>query len=913
VNSWHRTSDWGILRAGSADAPDAAWHAARLSDVLRVGGVASGPLVVSSIQSGVWIVNEMGGPAIPLSWEWPSLGIWGARIPAVTCLAQGTHSPDHVYAGGAALAETDTTQPAPLFHWRDIPLLDANHNPLGRINRMVVVRELQKLVLACDNGVFWATIPPPGGTYLFNPAGGLPGQRFSGLAEGPVNTVIAGAWGTDLKNHFGIFVGTWGSALGPLTFAPASIAGIKPALMRRTDLAACAGDRTKLYAVCGGGNPTTPATDSAGNILYDKFGNVTWANDNDFILAVLVSGDGGLTWGPTSATVTGDPRPLFPGNVGSDVAGHTQDGYVGCIGVSPVDSRQVAVGMGEPLLSTDGGASWTAFTELSGPGFAHRHTDTHALLFDPSAPKTLYIGSDGGLATTPDLGATWQTATNRQLPNHEFYKVTASPKDAGLVAGSLQDNGNLEAPLYITVDPWKTLDDGDGVMTQFVSTGDLLRQNNTATDIDPSGATVEYGRKVRAATWDPVGRQFQDRQMFPTPPLSEGVIPVDGTGDGLAVPANQDGLELTEPIAIPGYSNAQAEPMVAVGASGRGVFGLFGQANGNSHWTPLATVPNLPSKDAKGNPLPYFISAVTSPDGKLIFAGTNNGRVFRLLSPNFTVTDVSDAAVSVPVIRIVAFATDRAFLIAGTGVFRLSVSAAGGATWTKLTGKVLPGGASALLPTADQFNALAADSTTVPPTLYVCTAFGIFVSADEGDAWLPFVDGLPNAPLCTDLRWVEESSGVTFLYLATQGWSAFRRPLNVQEGTFSTVVVDGQMELIDQVLFGNLVGDDTTFVWFNDSRVLGPFHPIDSLTFSGKEKLGGEIQAKITLNLAWKVDSSVVVTWNADMQGDDENDGADGKVTVATGTTQPVEAHLATDTSWWEEPDRVNISLTVTN
>src|SRR5215469_5068915 len=162
MNSWHPISNWGILRNGKVDDADAAWHAARASDVLRVGGVATGPLLTSSIESGVWVVDEAGGPAKSLSWQWPTPGVWEARYPDVSCLAQGIHSPEHVYAGGRALSETDTTHPNPLFNWRSIPLEDANKLPLGRINRMVVIQELRKLVLACDKGVYWASIPTAG-------------------------------------------------------------------------------------------------------------------------------------------------------------------------------------------------------------------------------------------------------------------------------------------------------------------------------------------------------------------------------------------------------------------------------------------------------------------------------------------------------------------------------------------------------------------------------------------------------------------------------------------------------------------------------------------------------------------------------------------------------------------------------
>ena len=918
MNSWKRISDFGILNDSQADPNDAGspWHAARLFDVLRVGGVASGPLLCANRQSGLWIVNPLGGPAIPLSWDWPAPNVWTGPKPDVVCLAQGLTS-QHVYAGGSALSETDVTKPAPLFNWRSISIADANKKDLkpGTINRIVVISQLQKLVLACDNGVFWAHIPPPGGTYVFQQAA-LPGQRFSGLALGLGTSVIAGAWGTNLSPvistlHAGIFVGTWATGMGPLNFKPATIFDVNVRLMRRTDIAACANDRRFLYAVCSGGNPTKPEIDPAtGKFAVDAFGNVVWTNDDDFILRVLRSEDGGVTWHRTGKLVIDNPQPLFPGSPKGDVAGHTQNGYTGCIGVSPFDPAVVAIGMTNQLLSKNHGEGWQLFTDDSGPGNLHRHADTHAMVFDPALPGTLHICCDGGLVTTSDLGTSWQTGANRQLPNLEFYKVAPSLKDSGLVAGSLQDNGNIYAPQYITLDPWKTLDYGDGVMTQFVSTGDLLRQNNTLEAPDASGTQIEYGRQVRAASWDSKQRRFTDRSMFSTSPLSQGVIPVDNTGAGLTVPAGEDGLELTEPVATPTFANSAGELMVAVGINGLTVLGLFAKSDGNSHWTPLTTVPSLPDLDpTTGKPKPYFLSAITSPDGTFIIIGTNNGKVFRVDTPN-SVTNISDPVISLEIIRIVAFAPDRAFLIAGPGMFRLSITPSGTATWIHVTGKVLPSGVPATLPGDQPFNALAADPTTTPPTLYVAGGAGIFESRDNGDSWLPFVDGLPTAPLCQDLRWVQEESGVTFLYLATQGWSVFRRVLNVQEGSFSTLSVDGHMDLTDRVLLGTFTGDDYTAVWFMDSRVLGPFHPIDQMKFHGDETTGGEIHADLTLDLLWKVDSSVLVTWDAEMKADDDSESNTGSVAVPVGDVGEVAISLKTGEL---EPDRAEIDFNATN
>src|SRR5215467_5651121 len=103
---WKWANTWGILRHGEPDNSDAVFHAGRLVDALRLTSAVGTPLLVASDSSGVWLANESGGPAIPLSWNWQS--------PALECLAQGPFGAQHVYAGGASLHETDITQPAPL-------------------------------------------------------------------------------------------------------------------------------------------------------------------------------------------------------------------------------------------------------------------------------------------------------------------------------------------------------------------------------------------------------------------------------------------------------------------------------------------------------------------------------------------------------------------------------------------------------------------------------------------------------------------------------------------------------------------------------------------------------------------------------------------------------------------------------
>jgi hypothetical protein len=116
--------------------------------------------------------------------------------------------------------------------------------------------------------------------------------------------------------------------------------------------------------------------------------------------------------------------------------------------------------------------------------------------------------------------------------------------------------------------------------------------------------------------------------------------------------------------------------------------------------------------------------------------------------------------------------------------------------------------------------------------------------------------------------------------------------------------------MFDHYLFDFAGGVDASFVWFKDTRVLGPFHPIDEMKFHGDEVIGGEISADVKLDLLWKKDSSIDVTCNASMNADDDSLSVSKTVNVPAGSVESVTVDFKTAEI---EPDRVNIHFTATN
>jgi hypothetical protein len=119
--------------------------------------------------------------------------------------------------------------------------------------------------------------------------------------------------------------------------------------------------------------------------------------------------------------------------------GLTTRGYYYCdLRVDPKDENRVYVLEGALEVSNDGGQT---FSRIGGSV----HGDLQALWIDPQDPARMWQGSDGGLASTWDMGQTWQHVSNISLG--QFYHVYAdNRKPLYDVSGGTQDNGTWIGP-----------------------------------------------------------------------------------------------------------------------------------------------------------------------------------------------------------------------------------------------------------------------------------------------------------------------------------------------------------------------------------------------------------------------------------------------------------------------------------
>jgi hypothetical protein len=696
---WHQAD----LLAIQMSEPDDAWHAGHVNDILKLEPESG--MLVATDTGGVWAITS-GGQALPLSNAWFAAN--------VTSLAAGPDGARHVYAGtqpngsvpGGVLWETNTSTGAPTLNWSAVE----PKPPCDRIDSVLVIAEKRRIVLACDSGIKWAAIPPaPSATKPYTWINGTPvnlpqGNHFSALAKGPgwsdggEGTIVAAKWG-GFAPGTAIYHGGWSAGalrLGFSTVDPGP--GNLFVSMGRTSLAACAADRQRMFAV---------AEDGANNMA-----------------GVWRSGDAGTTWQQM-------PMPPDPGGQGN---------YNNAIAVSP-DCQIVALGwQAGTFVSYDAGQSWTLLS-----GGRHLHGDVHGLAFDPADASTLFIGSDGGVASASGLGLdrtpTFVSNWNRQLLDLQLYHNAASAVADGFVAEGLQDNGVVFTTLP---GPWRHLTDCgcDGRWTRFI--GPPGMESGTSILLDEEWGVPDWPfSSIRAIGSSITGKTTP----IPVAPPSSG--PLTNV--------------VTAAVRSPGFTNAAGQAMYAVGgsASGIDVYGLFADDNGdNLHWERLGGI--------GGGQKIWAVSPTFN--GQAFFVGTDAGNIFRFDAPygqsplQLGLSIPAGASGPRQITGLTAFFSGVAFATVNIGG-RGYVMSLKDDVWSSV---------GSGLPHSQPFKAIAAPDVR---SIFVATDTTVYDTHDSGTTWNDASDGLPSVITAADLQVANEPSGGTFLYLASFGRSLWRAQL----------------------------------------------------------------------------------------------------------------------------------------
>jgi photosystem II stability/assembly factor-like uncharacterized protein len=151
--------------------------------------------------------------------------------------------------------------------------------------------------------------------------------------------------------------------------------------------------------------------------------------------------------------------------------------YFGQIRVHPED-EDIVFAMGQTIYRTsNSGAFWV---EIDNSGV---HVDHHAMCFDLNSGRT-YLGNDGGLYWSSNLGGSWNKINN--LPITQFYAYDVSETNQDFQVGGTQDNNSIRTIGGETTQ-WEAVLGGDGMYNR------INQQNN-----DIAWAEYQYGNLYRS-------------------------------------------------------------------------------------------------------------------------------------------------------------------------------------------------------------------------------------------------------------------------------------------------------------------------------------------------------------------------------------------------------------------------------
>ena len=170
--------------------------------------------------------------------------------------------------------------------------------------------------------------------------------------------------------------------------------------------------------------------------------------------ALLRSDDGGVTWQRVNEAYNVMDRPFYYTEIIAD----------------PQNPDRVYNMATRLRVSIDGGKTFeqNPVIDCCAPGNTI-HIDNHAFWINPSDPRHLIIGNDGGIAISRDQGETWRFVRN--LPLAQFYHIAVDNEHPYNVYGGLQDNGSWRGPSEVRVPAgirnlhWQEVGFGDGFDT----------------------------------------------------------------------------------------------------------------------------------------------------------------------------------------------------------------------------------------------------------------------------------------------------------------------------------------------------------------------------------------------------------------------------------------------------------------
>jgi photosystem II stability/assembly factor-like uncharacterized protein len=377
-------------------------------------------------------------------------------------------------------------------------------------------------------------------------------------------------------------------------------------------------------------------------------------------------------------------------NVNSTNWTSSQAWYDNVVGVSPLNSNIVFCGGLDWYRSTNGGTTLPQITlwylgyegEVppggpEGPS-NYVHADQHAIVWDPTNPQIVYVGSDGGVFKSTDGGVHWG-GKNGGFVTTQFYAGFANgTATASLALGGLQDNGTVK---YTGSPTWSKVFGGDGGWCA----------------IDPSNENVLYEEYVYlnmykstdgGSSWSEVHGGNSNEANFIAPFVicetnpnilyagQRAVQKSTNGGGSWSFPDGNSNWNGT-PMAVIGVSFTSPDTLLAGTGSGNtgAVFEIRRSTNGGLNWTNVTA--GLPQR----YPTDITYERGNSLNAWLTFSGYGTPHVYKSTDAGLTWADRSGNLPDIPVQSIAVDPIDPNWVYVGTdlGIYR---TIDGGLSWT---------------------------------------------------------------------------------------------------------------------------------------------------------------------------------------------------------------------------------------
>jgi photosystem II stability/assembly factor-like uncharacterized protein len=355
--------------------------------------------------------------------------------------------------------------------------------------------------------------------------------------------------------------------------------------------------------------------------------------------------------------------------------------YDWCLAVAPDHPDLVFWGVIDLYRGTRSASGHWQWTDISSRSTGDSiHPDQHAVTFDPGNPIVVFACCDGGVFRSPDRGGTWKSL-NPGLSITEFEFLAQLESDANWIIGGTQDNGTLGNAGQQT---WNQVALGDG--------------GACGTD-EQDGQCYHsyYGIGLERSDVGGVDT-FDWKDVSPTD---------DENYAALFYP----------PLAVDG-------PRVA-----RAGVSVFVSADCGANWNEI----ELPAHGGRREEC----SALVFASAKRLYAGTVNGRLFRIdRGADWAQATVKELQPGVGgyISDILADGAKLWVSVSSFGAVHVAHSTDSGASWHDRSGNLpdIPVNALVVDPDDDQ-------------RVFAATDHGVYQTRDAGATWMPFSNGLPNA------------------------------------------------------------------------------------------------------------------------------------------------------------------------